>query len=47
MITQTNQKRWLKIKAICVIGNCLTPPTITEKKWTKGVEMYLINHDMH
>ena len=35
------------IYAFCVVGNCLTPPTVTERKWSKVVEMFLINHDMH
>ena len=35
------------ISAFCVVGNCPTPPTITEKKQGKEVEMFLIDHDMH
>ena len=32
------------ISAFCVVGNCPTPPTITEKKQGKKVEMFLIDH---
>ena len=35
------------ISAFCIIGNCPTTPTITEKKWSKEAEMFLIDHDMH
>ena len=35
------------ISAFCIAGNFVTPPTITEKKWSKEVKMFLINHDMH
>ena len=35
------------ISAFCVVENYSTPPTITEKKGSKEVEMFLINHDMH
>ena len=35
------------ISAFCVIGNCPMPPTITEKKLSKEVQMFLIDHDMH
>ena len=38
-------KAWISI--FWVIVNCLTPPTITEKKQCKEVEMFLIDHDMH
>ena len=41
-----NQKNKKK-SAFCVIGNCWTPPTITETKQGKEVEMFLIDHDMH
>ena len=34
------------IFAFCVVENCLTP-TITEKKQSKEVEIFLIDHDMH
>ena len=30
-----------------VIGNCPTLPTITEKKQSKEVEIFLIDHDIH
>ena len=42
-----NYKCKTLISAFCVIGNCPTPPTITEKKQSKEVEMFLINHDVH
>ena len=32
---------------VTVIGNCPMPPTITEKKLSKEVQMFLIDHDMH
>ena len=35
------------ISAFYVVGSCLTPPTITEKKRGKEVEIFLIDHDMH
>ena len=35
------------ISAFCVVGNCPMPPTITEEKRGKEVEMFLIDHDMH
>ena len=35
------------VSAFCIVGNYLTPPTITEKKWSKEMEMVLINQDMH
>ena len=35
------------ISACCIVGNYLTPPTITEKERSEEVEMFLINHDMH
>ena len=35
------------ISAFCIVRNYSTPPTITEKKWSGEVEMFLINHDMH
>ena len=34
------------ISAFCVIGNCPTLSIITEKKWRKEVERFLIDHDM-
>ena len=35
------------LSAFCVVRNCPTPPTITEKKRGKDVDMLLIDHDMH
>ena len=35
------------ISAFCIIGNCPTPPTRTEKMRNKEVEIFLIDHDMH
>ena len=35
------------ISAFCAIGNCVTLPTITEKKRSKEVEIFLFDHDMH
>ena len=35
------------ISAFCIVGNCQTPPIITDKKWSKEVEMFLIDYDMH
>ena len=34
------------ISAFCVVGDCQTPPT-TEKKRSKELEMFLINHNIH
>ena len=31
------------ISAFCIAGNCPIPPTITEKKQSKKVEMFLID----
>ena len=35
------------ISAFYIVGNYSAPPTITEKRWNKEVEMFLINHNMH
>ena len=35
------------ISAFCIVENCPTAPRITEKKRSKEVEMFLIDHDMH
>lgn len=35
------------ISAFCVVGNCPTPLTRTEKKHGKKVEMFIIDHDLH
>ena len=35
------------ISAFCMVGNYSTSPTITEKNWSKEMEMFLINHDMY
>ena len=43
----TDYKRQALISAFCIVWNCLTPSTITEKNWGKEEEMSLINHDMH
>ena len=40
-------KHKVLISAFYVVGNCPTPPTITEKKQGKEVEIFLIDHDMH
>ena len=40
-------KRKALIYAFCFIGNSSTTPTITEKKRSKEVEMFLTDHHMH
>ena len=40
-------KRKALIPAFCVVGNCPTPLTVTEKKRNKEVEMFLIDHCIH
>ena len=40
-------KRKALISAFCIVENFPTPPIITEKKRSKEVEIFLIDHDMH
>ena len=35
------------VSAFCVIENCSTLPTVTEKKCGKNIEMFLIDYGMH
>ena len=35
------------ISAFCIIGYCPTPPTMTDKKRNKEVEIFLNDHDIH
>ena len=35
------------VSAFCVVGNCSTLPTVTEKKRGKNLEMFLVDYDMH
>ena len=49
-LSRTTKKQQVVIyitSAFCVVGKCLTPPTITEKKRSKEVKMFFVSHDMH
>lgn len=46
-ILYLDTKRKVMISAFCVVGNCPTPLTRTEKKHGKKVEMFIIDHDLH
>ena len=35
------------VSAFCVVGNCPTLPTVTEKECGKNLEMFLVDYDMH
>ena len=40
-------KRKVLISAFCVVGDCPTSTTITEKKRSKVVEMFFIDESIH
>ena len=40
-------KKKALISAFCVVGNCPSLPTSTEKRKGKMMEMFMVNNDMH